>query len=333
MYTKSSEALVSITRKKHHLLSLKHTHTSLSLSITETVKKMVSPKSKPPESVLCDFCNQQPAVLYCRSDSAKLCLLCDQHVHSANLLSRKHLRSQICENCGSEPVSIQCTTDNLVLCQGCDWDAHGSCSVSATHERSPVEDFSDCPSALELASLWGFDLECLKKAGQPPNPASQNWFGAHDFDILQDLIVPQPKENGVVWGNIDYGEMTMEKEMKCGKQNQVLYMQLVELLKKELMVGGEKNLDPPETLNKSDLNGNAETTSFELKNGIEANGIGLQSGFASLLMMPTHHDQFKQSDDIVDGDIYWSSSNQHNVQVVVFFLFIFFLNNSYIIPS
>jgi hypothetical protein len=47
-------------------------------------------------------CGSWVAVLYCRADSAKLCLLCDQHIHSANLLSRKHQRLQICDNCGSE---------------------------------------------------------------------------------------------------------------------------------------------------------------------------------------------------------------------------------------
>ena len=88
-------------------------------------------------SIPCDFCNEQLAVLYCRADSAKLCLFCDQHVHSANLLSRKHTRSQICDNCNSQPASVRCSTDNLVLCQECDLDAHASCSVSAAHDRSP----------------------------------------------------------------------------------------------------------------------------------------------------------------------------------------------------
>lgn len=116
----------------------------------------------PGESRPCDFCNQQIAVLYCRADTAKLCLFCDQLVHSANALSKKHLRSQICDNCGSEPVSIRCDTDKLVLCQECDWDAHGSCAVSGAHDRSPVEGFSGCPSASDLASAWGLDIESKK---------------------------------------------------------------------------------------------------------------------------------------------------------------------------
>ncbi|KAJ4958977.1 hypothetical protein NE237_026088 [Protea cynaroides] len=74
-----------------------------------------------------------------------------------------------CYNC-SEPASVRCSTNNLVLCQECDWDAHGTCSISASHERSPLEDFSGCPSPLELASIWGFDICGEKKALQPPAP-------------------------------------------------------------------------------------------------------------------------------------------------------------------
>nr|DAD35014.1 TPA_asm: hypothetical protein HUJ06_005654 [Nelumbo nucifera] len=126
-------------------------------------------KSRATQSlVLCDFCNEEITVLYCRADSAKLCLFCDQHVHSANALSRKHLRSQICDNCSSQPVSVRCSTDHLVLCQDCDWDAHVSRSLSTTHECCPVEGFSGCPSALELDSIWGFDLADKKYAMQLP---------------------------------------------------------------------------------------------------------------------------------------------------------------------
>ncbi|KAB1207731.1 Zinc finger protein CONSTANS-LIKE 14 [Morella rubra] len=137
---------------------------------------MGSPGSRDGGTVACDFCSDQVAVLYCRADSAKLCLFCDQHVHSTNLLSRKHQRSQICDNCSSEPVSVRCAMDNLVLCQECDWDAHGSCSVSASHDRILVEGFSGCPSARELASLWGIDLEDKKVSIS--TPLIQNWTSA-----------------------------------------------------------------------------------------------------------------------------------------------------------
>ncbi|KAK9049821.1 hypothetical protein SSX86_031210 [Deinandra increscens subsp. villosa] len=111
-----------------------------------------------PDTLPCDYCNHHLAVIFCRADSAKLCLFCDHHVHAANALSGKHLRSQICDGCRSAPVSVRCATDNLVLCRDCDWDAHGVCSVSASHDRTPIKGFTGCPSPLDLASTWGLDL-------------------------------------------------------------------------------------------------------------------------------------------------------------------------------
>ncbi|KAI8010508.1 Zinc finger protein CONSTANS-LIKE 15 [Camellia lanceoleosa] len=81
---------------------------------------MVNHQSRTRESVPCNYCNDQIAVLYYGADSAKLYLFCNQHVHSANALFHKHLRSQICDNWGSKPVSICCATDNLLLCNDCD---------------------------------------------------------------------------------------------------------------------------------------------------------------------------------------------------------------------
>ncbi|PON91828.1 Zinc finger-domain containing protein [Trema orientale] len=313
---------------------------------------MVSPRSRTGNSVPCDFCSEQVAVLYCRADSAKLCLFCDQHVHSANLLSRKHLRSQICDNCGSEPVSVRCSTENLVLCQDCDWDAHGSCSVSASHDRNSIEGFSGCPSALELASIWGFTLGDNKKPGRP-DPPIQNWGGAHELGMpvesswafkyqsdgvsFQDLIVPS--ENGVVYRNTSCGEVVAAKKMSgggascCGKKKQVMYKQLVELLKRDLVAGevgdggggggggGVESL-LPETPSRSGWQGDVEALGLGDGSGDDdgVNGVlgdpaftavavavaqpSLQNRapFTSLLMMPMRGDM-KESDGIVDGDV------------------------------
>ncbi|KAI4350460.1 hypothetical protein L6164_004914 [Bauhinia variegata] len=109
--------------------------------------------------IRCDFCDSKTAVLYCKADTAKLCLLCDQHVHKANALSLKHVRFQICDNCKNEAATIQCPTDTLMLCQECDWDIHNNCSTSSLHERSQVEGFSGSPSIIELATFFGFDLK------------------------------------------------------------------------------------------------------------------------------------------------------------------------------
>lgn len=285
-------------------------------------QKMVSPKSRNGGSILCDFCGEQDAVLYCRADSAKLCLLCDKQVHSANQLSCKHLRSQICDNCGSEPVSVRCITDNLVLCQGCDWDAHGNCSASASHECSAVKYFSGSLSAIELASLWGFDLNYLNKKPNISDPFSHGCVDPQlDFEMSvndgmsqQDLIVPN--DNGIIYPNVGYAEMmTKTKKQSCGKQKQVMYKQLMELYKRDLKSDSSgENLDPPETPNRNGWHGTVETLGLKKGiNGILSNcsDVGQQTlePFTSLLP-----ELKRTSDEIVDGDILWGNSNHLNDQ-------------------
>ncbi|KAI5351857.1 hypothetical protein L3X38_004748 [Prunus dulcis] len=298
---------------------------------------MASPKSRSGEGVPCDFCTDQPAVLYCKADSAKLCLFCDQHVHSANLLSRKHVRSQICDNCASEPVSVRCSTDNLVLCQECDWDAHGSCSVSAAHDRTPLEGFSGCPSALQLASLLGLDLHDKNVPGQP-DPQLQNWdMGMPSLDSswsgmgLQDLMVPNHNQNRVVYPNDELMVKRQSAGGISGKQKQGIQKQLVELLKRDLdgsggggggggCGDGGENLVVPRTPPSSgwqEDNGNGNVEGLEpLELGNRNGGVDgvvvsaatsqpllqQQAPFTSLLMMP------EENRGIVDGDMLWNSN-------------------------
>lgn len=167
--------------------------------------------------VACDFCGERQAILYCRADSAKLCLSCDQHVHSANALSKKHLRSQICDNCAAEPASFRCATDGLVLCQDCDWDAHGSRLVAAAHDRSPVDSFSGCPSAYEMAAAWGLEIEEKKKK------AEYEWGG-----LLEELMVPNA--SSAIYSDCGGELVKKKKNPSCGKQKQVILKQLLELL-------------------------------------------------------------------------------------------------------
>ncbi|EPS60174.1 hypothetical protein M569_14629, partial [Genlisea aurea] len=164
----------------------------------------------------CDFCGDRRAILYCRADSAKLCLSCDHHVHSANGLSRKHVRSQICDNCAAEPAASRCATDGLVLCQDCDWDAHGVCAASAAHDRSQVEGFSGVPSAFALASSWGLEIE-------EKGVAACEWDG-----LLEELMVPNanPAAFAACGGELAAGK----RSPTCGKQKQAILKQLLELL-------------------------------------------------------------------------------------------------------
>ena len=105
----------------------------------------------------CDFCNQETAVLYCRADTAKLCITCDQHVHSANTLSKKHQRFPLCDTCGSEYASVKYITRNLFICQDCNSDLINNVGFSSDDQTS-VECFSGCPSSSELSVVLGLDL-------------------------------------------------------------------------------------------------------------------------------------------------------------------------------
>ncbi|KAK2361607.1 hypothetical protein P8452_65292 [Trifolium repens] len=111
----------------------------------------------------CDYCDTRSAVLYCKPDSAKLCLVCDQHVHSANALALKHVRYQICQNCKNDAASVRCFTENLVQCHRCDWDAHGGDSSSSSshyhHNLRRLDGLTGCPSVQEIVSALGLDLK------------------------------------------------------------------------------------------------------------------------------------------------------------------------------
>ncbi|KAK6119002.1 hypothetical protein DH2020_047254 [Rehmannia glutinosa] len=241
----------------------------------------------------CDFCGQRPAILYCRADSAKLCLSCDQHVHSANALSKKHLRSQICDNCAAEPASVRCATDGLVLCQECDWDAHGSCVVSAAHDRCPVEGFSGCPSAFDLASAWGLEIEEKKTP-------SYEWGG-----LLEELMVPNA--SSMIYSDCG-GELVKKKSPSCGKQKQVILKQLLELL-----ADGGGGGDGGEDVGPRTPSGGAwrqENLCEQYEEQPQQEQKQQGGGFTSLLMMPTSANP-KEEDNML-----WNNNTcEHSTQI------------------
>ncbi|XP_022739559.1 zinc finger protein CONSTANS-LIKE 14-like [Durio zibethinus] len=246
-------------------------------------------KSKPRGSMLflCDFCNSKPAVLYCRADSAKLCLFCDQQVHSANALSLKHARSQICDSCNTKPASFLCSNDNLMLCQDCDWNSHNSnCSVSALHERSPVEGFSGCPLVIELASLFGFDLKPKYLMNFIPG------FSLFEQELmkLEDFMVPN--ENSSVSSAL----------LSSVKLNHEVYRQLVEMGKRDLVrVSGDgAELGPGTPPVRSAEQGNLP--SFEVENGDDEDLLHRQTPFTSLLMLQNNLD-LRKNDYVAEGEL------------------------------
>nr|AQQ11854.1 constans-like protein [Phyllostachys edulis] len=116
---------------------------------------------------LCDFCGEQRAMVYCRSDAASLCLSCDRNVHSANALSRRHMRTLLCDRCVSQPGAVRCLEENTSLCQNCDWNGHGAASLAAGHKRQTINCYSGCPSSAELSRIWSFVMDIPTVAAEP----------------------------------------------------------------------------------------------------------------------------------------------------------------------
>lgn len=110
---------------------------------------------------LCEFCWVVRAAVYCKSDSARLCLNCDNCVHSANHLSRRHNRSLICDKCNSQPANVRCVLHKMSLCQNCDCNGNG-CS-GLVHSRQTLSSYSGCPSLGEFSRIWSSVLN-----GPPP---------------------------------------------------------------------------------------------------------------------------------------------------------------------
>jgi len=106
-------------------------------------------------------------MVYCRSDSAALCLSCDRNVHSANALSRRHTRTLLCDRCSSQPAMVRCLEENTSLCQNCDWNGHSAGSSAAGHKRQNINCYSGCPSSAELSRVWSFILDIPDVAPEP----------------------------------------------------------------------------------------------------------------------------------------------------------------------
>ncbi|XVF66958.1 hypothetical protein PTKIN_Ptkin10aG0081800 [Pterospermum kingtungense] len=112
---------------------------------------------------LCEFCRGVRAVVYCKSDSARLCLSCDGCVHSANLLSRRHARSLLCEKCNSQSAVVRCLDEKLSICQNCDWNGNGCSSLG--HRREALNCYTGCPSLDEFRRIWSSVLDAASPAG------------------------------------------------------------------------------------------------------------------------------------------------------------------------
>lgn len=87
----------------------------------------------------CDACKSVTAAVFCRLDSAFLCISCDTRIHSFT----RHERVWVCDVCEQAPAAVTCKADAAALCVTCDSDIHSANPLASRHERVPVESFFD----------------------------------------------------------------------------------------------------------------------------------------------------------------------------------------------
>ncbi|KAI3774133.1 hypothetical protein L1987_48677 [Smallanthus sonchifolius] len=92
---------------------------------------------------LCDLCKAVRAVVYCNSDAARLCFQCDNGVHSANSLSRRHPRSLLCDKCNYHPAVVRQVFDKMFLCEACNFNQNGC---------EELNFYTGCPTSQDFLS-------------------------------------------------------------------------------------------------------------------------------------------------------------------------------------
>ncbi|KAM7268840.1 hypothetical protein ACFE04_011006 [Oxalis oulophora] len=147
----------------------------MGISITDCIKGAWSVPAKP-----CDSCKSATAVLFCRHDSAFLCLNCDSRIHGINnKLALRHERVWMCEVCEQAPAAVTCKADAAALCVSCDNDIHSANPLARRHERVPVEPFYDSTESLIKSSHFSTLLDIEEDH-------SQNINGGSDFNGVQE---------------------------------------------------------------------------------------------------------------------------------------------------
>ncbi|KAG8079404.1 hypothetical protein GUJ93_ZPchr0007g5297 [Zizania palustris] len=162
----------------------------------DEAKKAVSGADGAGTAAQCDFCGGLPAVVYCRADSAGLCLPCDRHVHGANTVSTRHARAPLCAACRAAPAAFRRAP--RFLCSNCDFELHrpedgDGARGGLLHDRGSVEGYTGCPSIGELAAILCAVGECEKATGD-------GWWSTWvepQVLSLEDVIVPTTSCHGL----------------------------------------------------------------------------------------------------------------------------------------
>ncbi|CAM0873183.1 unnamed protein product [Alopecurus aequalis] len=143
----------------------------------------------------CDYCSGARAVVYCRADSARLCLPCDRLVHAANAVCSRHARAPLCAACRATGAVFRHAAAGF-LCSNCDFSRNRDGDRSPlNNDRCTVQAYTGRPTAHELAVLLGVpDFEKPAAAR-----ADEGWWDIWDEPqvfSLEDLIVPTTSCHG-----------------------------------------------------------------------------------------------------------------------------------------
>uniref|UniRef100_A0A7N0UWS5 CCT domain-containing protein n=1 Tax=Kalanchoe fedtschenkoi TaxID=63787 RepID=A0A7N0UWS5_KALFE len=192
-----------------------------------------------------------------------------------------------------------------MLCHHCDSDAH---ACSASHHRIHVDGFSGCPSAADLASAWGFDLDSAKSDALPDHwddsPHDSSWMFRSQMTI-QDFMVP----------GLDFSPMMLDGFSKrqgahCGKRKNVIYRQLIELLNTstdgDACADGEDHCNNLVGTSTDFCDGNHQVDDDGGGNAFNREdfdqqqwSVQQQGPFTTMLMLPTHPDP-KEASSMLD---------------------------------
>lgn len=151
---------------------------------------------------LCDSCKSASATVFCRADSAFLCIGCDSKIHAANKLASRHARVWVCEVCEQAPATVTCKADAAHLCPTCDRDIHSANPLARRHERVPLSPFYDPAAAADssaVKSTGNGSAAALKSAAINKLFGEEDYYSADDLDAEEaeaaSWLLPNPNTN------------------------------------------------------------------------------------------------------------------------------------------
>ena len=169
----------------------------------------------------CDSCKLATATLFCRADSAFLCVGCDAKIHAANKLASRHARVRLCEVCEQAPASVTCKADAAALCATCDHDIHSANPLARRHERFPIVPFYDAavkPSAFQ----GGGDDRYFSDGGEAEEAEAASWLLPNPNPKVVDS--PDLKSTDNLFSDVDpYLDIDLMEGDRKPNQNQVQY--------------------------------------------------------------------------------------------------------------